>query len=369
MSKFCIFSIDILILLVYTVSIGGAMMKSEFTFLLDDTLKSSFEMAIQLNGANKEDILEGFMRSYVANSFAQAAATYGATPLKTTTSEQADPNYGKAIHRIPKWAKKPYQLNHKIIRAYLQLAEVGPVSYYALVARCSNQEHYPDEYVPTFLSNFAQMKFDGDKSHGKVFEVSAENIVSLWPPIESTLMCYKQDFLIHTTDVGYLNRNNQRNMGRTKADGTDHMQYLYTMRCENCDHEYFANGSDIFQKKCPKCQGGADTGFLGVPEKEEERIMGYRSFPFAGGEILTEIGATWFVSFAYYEKIDKTHNNWERVKTKYSRISNYHKGAQYHRDWLVEVLSMNPDALNTNTIGLEASQTKKMAKILLENWT
>ena len=81
---------------------------------------------------------------------------------------------------------------------------------------------------------------------------SAENVVSLWPPIESTLMCYKQDFLIHTTDVGYLNRNNQRNMGRTQAEGTDHMQYLYTMRCENCDHEYFANGSDIFQKKCPK---------------------------------------------------------------------------------------------------------------------
>ncbi len=369
MSKFCIFSIDILILLVYTVSTGGAMMKSEFTFLLDDALKNSFEMAIQLNGANKEDVLEGFMRSYIANSFAQAAATYGATHVKPATSEQADPNYGKAIHRIPKWAKKPYQLNHKIIRAYLQLAEVGPVSYYALVARCSDQEHYPEEYVPTFLSNFAQMKFDGDKSHGKVFEVSAENIVSLWPPIESTLMCYKQDFLIHTTDVGYLNRNNQRNMGRTQAEGTDHMQYLYTMRCENCDHEYFANGSDIFQKKCPKCQGGADTGFLGVTEKEEKRIMGYHSFPFAGGEILKEIGATWFVSFAYYERIDKTHNNWERVKTKYNRISNYHAGAQYHRDWLVEVLSMNPDALNTNTIGLEASQTKKMAKILLENWT
>ena len=67
-------------------------MKSEFTFLLDDTLKNSFEMAIQLNGANKEDVLESFMRSYVANSFAQAAATYGATPVKPTTSEQVDPN-------------------------------------------------------------------------------------------------------------------------------------------------------------------------------------------------------------------------------------------------------------------------------------
>lgn len=344
-------------------------MKSEFTFLLEDNLKISFEMAIQLNGANKECVLENFIRSYIANSFAQAAATYGATHVKPATSEQADPNYGKAIHRIPKWAKKPHQLNHKIIRAYLQLSEVGPVSYNALVARCSDQEHYPEEYVPTFLSNFAQMKFDGDKSHGKVFEISAENIVSLWHPIESTLMCYKQDFLIHTTDVGYLNRNNQRNMGRTQAEGTDHMQYLYTMRCENCDHEYFANGTDIFQKKCPQCQGGANTVCLDVTEKEEKRIMGYHGFSFAGGEILTEIGATWFVSYAYFERIDKTHNNWERVNTKYYRITNYHKGTKYHRDWLVEVLSMNPDALNKNTIGIEANQTKKMAKILLENWT
>ena len=33
------------------------------------------------------------------------------------------------------------------------------------------------------------------------------------------------------------------------------------MRCleENCGYEYLANGSDIFQKKCPKCQNGTFT--------------------------------------------------------------------------------------------------------------
>ena len=31
-------------------------------------------------------------------------------------------------------------------------------------------------------------------------------------------------------------------------------------KCQKCGHEYHANGSDIFQKKCPNCQGGIDTG-------------------------------------------------------------------------------------------------------------
>ena len=34
------------------------------------------------------------------------------------------------------------------------------------------------------------------------------------------------------------------------------MQYSYKMVCQNCGEVYGANGSDIFQRKCPKCQGG-----------------------------------------------------------------------------------------------------------------
>ena len=43
----------------------------------------------------------------------------------------------------------------------------------------------------------------------------------------------------------------------THLPGTDHNQYVYAMRCRNSGHEYGANGSDIFQRKCPNCQGGA----------------------------------------------------------------------------------------------------------------
>lgn len=61
-----------------------------------------------------------------------------------------------------------------------------------------------------------------------------------------------------TTDVGYVNKNNQMNMGRTNEPGTDHMQWFYNMKCTICGHEYKANGSDIWQRKCPKCQGGRE---------------------------------------------------------------------------------------------------------------
>jgi len=64
-----------------------------------------------------------------------------------------------------------------------------------------------------------------------------------------------------STEVGYVNRNNQIVVRATTLPGNDHLQYTYVLRCGNCRHEYGANGSDIFQRKCPDCQGGA----VGLP--------------------------------------------------------------------------------------------------------
>ena len=63
---------------------------------------------------------------------------------------------------------------------------------------------------------------------------------------------------LKTTDVGYENRNRQLVMRRTAELGNDHNQRIYVLRCLNpeCRLEYGANGSDVFQRKCPRCQGG-----------------------------------------------------------------------------------------------------------------
>ena len=60
-----------------------------------------------------------------------------------------------------------------------------------------------------------------------------------------------------TTAAGYVNRNNQKVHGHRNRPGNDHLQVAYKLECLNCGATYGANGSDIFQRKCPNCQDGA----------------------------------------------------------------------------------------------------------------
>jgi hypothetical protein len=64
-----------------------------------------------------------------------------------------------------------------------------------------------------------------------------------------------------TTEPGYVNRNKQMVIRRTNLPGNDHLQMAYVLRCGKCGGEYGANGSDIWQRRCPQCGGGK----LGLP--------------------------------------------------------------------------------------------------------
>ena len=59
-----------------------------------------------------------------------------------------------------------------------------------------------------------------------------------------------------TTQSGFINRNAQRVIRDTGLPGTDHGQTAYVLECEQCQHRYAVNGSDIFERRCPKCQSG-----------------------------------------------------------------------------------------------------------------
>ena len=89
------------------------------------------------------------------------------------------------------------------------------------------------------------------------------------------------------------------------------------------------------------------------------------NFNFPGGDILADIGASWFVSYFFYEKIASTHTNWNSVSTTQLRISKYNASRQYHNDWLQRILEMNPNNLNKNTIALDSDQIKAMAQVLI----
>jgi hypothetical protein len=64
-----------------------------------------------------------------------------------------------------------------------------------------------------------------------------------------------------TTQPGFINRNAQRVIRATGPPGTDNLQTAYVLECQQCQHRYAATGSDIFERRCPKCQ----TGKSGIP--------------------------------------------------------------------------------------------------------
>ena len=58
------------------------------------------------------------------------------------------------------------------------------------------------------------------------------------------------------TAIGFVNRNEQRCCGHRGVNGTDHGQKAYKIECLWCGNDYGANGTAIFERKCPKCQKG-----------------------------------------------------------------------------------------------------------------
>ena len=88
-------------------------------------------------------------------------------------------------------------------------------------------------------------------------------------------------------------------------------------------------------------------------------------FSFYGGELLAKMGAWWFVSYSYYLYVDRTHRNWETVKTASSRRSVYNRSEEYHVYWLTEVLDMQNLDVHGNTGRLTSGEIKRMAQKIL----
>lgn len=60
-----------------------------------------------------------------------------------------------------------------------------------------------------------------------------------------------------SVEIGVVNRNGQICLGHRGVAGTDHLQVAYRLECGLCGLVYGANGSDVHERRCPGCQGGA----------------------------------------------------------------------------------------------------------------
>lgn len=164
-------------------------------FSVNSDLAEKFEIALMLNKENPNEAISKLMIKYVSNSFSEVSKSINVQKhVKSNYLNKEDSNYAKANHKIPIWAHKPQQNNHKIIRAFFQLEqELEFVTVKALSERCNNLKDYPDTFTRDFKGNFAQMKTDASNSHGKVFIVN-NDVIEIWSEIKEVLMMNKHFF-------------------------------------------------------------------------------------------------------------------------------------------------------------------------------
>ncbi|HFL3266426.1 TPA: hypothetical protein ACG3I4_002375 [Clostridioides difficile] len=168
-------------------------MSMVFECNIDKDVIDKFKLALTLNNDEKDEVIEKLMMQYISTSFSKASQVY--KPNMTFENNTVNVDTGKANNRIPKWANRSQQNNHKIVRAFFQVEnELGYVPLDELEKRCSDNEKYHSTYVRDFKGNFNQMKTDAPKSHGKVFEVVDGEVV-VWDYIKETLMEYKSYFI------------------------------------------------------------------------------------------------------------------------------------------------------------------------------
>lgn len=169
-------------------------MKKGITFSLDNDVYEKFCIALRLTNEDENDAIENCMRTYIARTFEKVSQEYSPIAERRTSVESDRDFYGKAIQKIPVWALKPNQYTHKIIRAFFEAEEsTGEATIDAMEHLCSEKER-SELYVATFRNNYSQMKIDGPKSYGKVFEDDGER-VWIWKEVEDVLRKYKDSFM------------------------------------------------------------------------------------------------------------------------------------------------------------------------------
>lgn len=120
---------------------------------------------------------------------------------------------------------------------------------------CNNQRNNGRTDKPG--TDFGQWFYDMECLEcGHRYYANGSNIYEKKCPLCQGSQGKKELAVKNSTSTGFINKNNQRNNGKTEKPGTDFGQWFYDMECLNCGHKYYANGSDIWQRKCPCCQGG-----------------------------------------------------------------------------------------------------------------
>ena len=99
-------------------------MRKNISFTIDSDVYEKFNIALTLSGETSDEAADACLRWYIAQAFGNVSKEYTPRATRTIDSNEKD-FYGKAIQRIPMWALKPNQYNHKIIKAYFMSVDIA----------------------------------------------------------------------------------------------------------------------------------------------------------------------------------------------------------------------------------------------------
>ena len=92
----------------------------------------------------------------------------------------------KVCRRLKLWAKRPEQINSRILRLFLKMKEADDSD----ITVSSLMKHYGNDVE--FIKNFPQLRHISSKNHGKVFDIQ-HDIVTIWSPVSSCVEAFRKN--------------------------------------------------------------------------------------------------------------------------------------------------------------------------------
>ena len=139
--------------------------------------------------------LDVLMRSVELIRYFEGSGQEKASPRKAKTTDLSESDEVKKVsHRLKLWANRPHQINHIILRKWLELNKEKGDSVTEAMLEKAVLDVGLEGGSGSFHSNFSQMKVIAEKNHGKVFDVS-NGIVNLWQPVEEAVFEFKSKVL------------------------------------------------------------------------------------------------------------------------------------------------------------------------------
>ena len=79
---------------------------------------------------------------------------------------------------------------------------------------------------------------------------------------------------------------------------------------------------------------------------------------------LRKIGKSWFVSYIYFETIDKNERSWQKCSSVELRKNIYNKNREFHTEWLKSIIYSSENKLANNKLSISGLDIKFMACIV-----